>query len=155
MGGAGFRLPLLISLFGFAALAAVILCHEKGDHASVMHHFEILDRASFARDDKDWRYLVAWQYAIDSLLRLGRADRFEDELTNLVRAYLDHIDDPDELLPRPGLLLNLNRDLRQGRLDVLPEAVARACAQFLEDRLALLIPGGWVRESDLSDGRTR
>ncbi|GGQ34899.1 hypothetical protein GCM10010140_76270 [Streptosporangium pseudovulgare] len=139
----------------WARYHAIILCHEKGDHASVVHHFETLNRAYFARDGKDWRYLVAWQYAIDGLLRLGRADRFEGELTNLVRAYLDHIDDPDELLPRPGLLFNLNRDIRQGRLDVLPEAVARACAQFLEDRLALLIPGGWGRESDLSDGRAR
>lgn len=136
----------------WALYHAVILSHEKGDHASVVHRFEALDRAYFARDDKEWRYLVAWQYAIDSLLRLGRADRFEDELTHLVRAYLDHIDDPDELLPRPGLLLKLYRDLLRGRVDVLPEAAARACARILEYRLALLVPGGWVRESDLSAG---
>ncbi|MFI6505942.1 hypothetical protein [Nonomuraea typhae] len=86
----------------WARYHAVVLCHEKGAYEAVTEHFAAMDRDFFATQGKDWRYLVAWQYAIDSRLRLGRIDRFETELSHLVRAYLTYSDDPDELLPGRG-----------------------------------------------------
>ncbi|MFI6291237.1 hypothetical protein ACIBEJ_06590 [Nonomuraea sp. NPDC050790] len=108
-------------------------------------HFEVLDRDFFATQGKDWRYLVAWQYAIDSHLRLGQTGRFETELNHLVRAYLNYSDDPDELLPRPGLLTRLEDDLRNGRVEALRAPAAASCADVLHEQLELLVPGGWIR----------
>ncbi|NRQ31521.1 hypothetical protein HII36_06650 [Nonomuraea sp. NN258] len=132
----------------WARYNAIILSHELGDHSAVIAHFLGLDRDFFAEDGKDWRYLVAWEYAVDSWARLGQADRFAAELAGLVRAY-QHYADSDEILHKPENLLRLLAELRAGGVETLTPAARDSCARLLAARLALLVPGSWIREDEL------
>lgn len=122
----------------WALFHLVVLAYRDGDHGAVLGAFSRLERAYFEDDDKLWRYLVAWEYALCSAAELGLDEHVAARLPELVTEYTDRQDDPEEILERPARLLRLYRERPEGPL-----------RDLLREQLARLVPGGWIRPDEL------
>jgi hypothetical protein len=132
---------------------SIVLSYELSDHDAVIELFARIDRSYFADQDKDWRYLKAWEYALCSHLRSGHREIFESGLKNLMQEFVKVADDPDVILERPNQILAIYRELRSGRAGLSPEADRAALVNLIEGQLALLVPGHWVKGEELrADG---
>ncbi|MGH3380726.1 MAG: hypothetical protein ACRDP6_38930 [Actinoallomurus sp.] len=128
---------------------AVVLSARLDEDGAVIDAFMRLNRAFFTSQDKDWRYLKAWEYALCGHLRLGHRAEFEAGLRGLVREFRKVADDPDVILERPNQLMALYRELRSDPCDLASGVGRVALIDLLESQLALLVPGGWIGPQEL------
>lgn len=77
----------LYSSHQWALWDAIVLSAHLGEDGVVIELFTRLDRAFFADQGKDWRYLKAWEYALCSHLRLGDLDQFATGLKSLIQEF--------------------------------------------------------------------
>ncbi|MFC4120497.1 hypothetical protein [Nonomuraea zeae] len=122
----------------WALFHLIVLAYRDGDHGAVLGAFSRLDRAYFEGEDKLWRYLVAWEYELCAAARLGLDEHVAARLPALITEYTDRQDDPEEILERPGRLLQLYGEQPGGPL-----------RELLRVQLARLAPGGWIRPHEL------
>ncbi|WP_329088015.1 hypothetical protein [Streptosporangium sp. NBC_01469] len=132
------RAELLRRGHQWALFHLVVLAYRDGDHGAVLGAFSRLERAFFEGEDKLWRYLVAWEYELCSAVRLGLDEHVAVRLPELIAEYTDRQDDPEEILERPGRLLQLYGEQPAGPL-----------RDLLREQLARLVPGGWVQPDEL------
>jgi tetratricopeptide (TPR) repeat protein len=132
------RAELLRRGHQWALFHLIVLAYRDGDHGAVLGAFSRLERASFEGEDQLWRYLVAWEYALYSAVRLGLDEHVTARLPELIAEYTARQDDPEEILERPGRLLQVYGEQPDGPL-----------RDLLRDQLALLVPGGWIRPDEL------
>lgn len=138
-------------LHQWACWFAVVLSYVVGNYNAVFELFARLDRKYFANENKDWRFVKAWEYALCGQLRMGRFDAFESGLKKLVREFVKVADDCDELLERPNQLMAIYRDLRSGSGELSGESERGAARDLLDRQLALLVPGGWISPAELAE----
>ncbi|MEU7898267.1 hypothetical protein AB0B45_36070 [Nonomuraea sp. NPDC049152] len=122
----------------WALFHLIVLGYRAGDDGAVLGAFARLRRAFFEEDGKLWRYLVAWEYELCSAARMGMDEHVTARLPELITEFTDRQDDPDEILERPGRLLELYGQAPEGPLRAL-----------LGAQLARLVPGGWIRQEEL------
>lgn len=132
---------------------AIVLSAYLGEDGAVIELFARLRRAFFAEQDKDWRYLKAWEYALCSHLRLGDLEQFKTGLRSLIQEFVNVTDDVDEILERPNQLLALYRELRSRSSDLGAASDRSALIDFIESQLALLVPGAWIKQEELGPAR--
>jgi tetratricopeptide (TPR) repeat protein len=132
------RAELLRRGHQWALFHLIVLAYRDGDHGAVLGAFSRLERAYFEGEDQLWRYLVAWQYELCSAVRLGLDEHVAARLPELIGEYTARQDDPEEILERPGRLLQLYGEQPAGPL-----------RDLLREQLARLVPGGWIRPDDL------
>ena len=135
----------------FALWFAIVFSEHLGDDGAVVAYFARLNRKAFIDEHKDWWYLLAWEYALCSHLRLGRRSVFEEGLRCLVQEFVKVADDVEALLARPYRLVALYQDLRAGSGGPDSNVGQRELVALLEEQLALLVPGGWVKAEELGD----
>jgi hypothetical protein len=130
---------------------AIVLSYVIGDYKSVIELFARLDREYFANEDKDWRFVKAWEYALCSQLWIGRYAIFESGLKELVHEFVKVADDCDEWFERPNQLMAIYRKLRSGSGELAWGSNRGALIDLLESQLALLVPGGWIAPAELAE----
>jgi hypothetical protein len=138
----------------WALWCAIVLSARLGEDGVTIELFARLNRAYFADQGKDWRYLKAWEYALCSHLRLGDLGRFETGLKGLIQEFVKVAADPDEILERPNQVMEAYRRLRSEPGDLGSGADPDALVHLLEDQLTLLVPGGWIRSQELGPARS-
>ncbi|MEU7744611.1 hypothetical protein [Nonomuraea sp. NPDC049158] len=132
------RAELLRRGHQWALFHLIVLAYRDGDHGAVLDAFSRLERVYFEGEDKLWRYLVAWEYSLCSAVRLGLDEHVTARLPELIAEYTARQDDPEEILVRPGRLLQVYGEQPDGPL-----------RDLLREQLALLVPGGWIRPGEL------
>jgi len=128
---------------------AIVLSAVLGDNGMVVGLFDRLDRAFFADEGKDWRYLKSWEYALCSHVRLGHIDVFAVGLKSLIQEFVKVANDPEEILERPNQLMAIYKELRSNSSKSLLGSDRKLLVNLLEGQLALLVSGGWIGSEEL------
>jgi hypothetical protein len=133
----------------WALFHAIALSYHLEKYSAVIDHMQRLDRSYFSTQDKDWRYLVAWEYELCARCRLGITSNIEPEISALIDEIVATDEDPDGWANRPQLLYELLNDLREGSRGRWISQVPTSLAGHIQRQLERLVPFNWFTADEL------